>query len=487
MQTIYVKHIKLEGNTVISNHELSHIISKYEDREITFEELQALRLELTVYYIDKGYITSGAVIPNQEMTDGTVLLDIIEGKITEVVIEGNKHLRSEYIKRRLVSVPDAVANVNELQKALLILQQNPLIKRINADLKPGVQMGESVLYVSLEENGPYIMGAEFNNSKPPSVGGLEGLFRVGHQSLTGNGDVLSGSFGYTTGLIEYDAGYSFPIKADDTTLKVEASRDANVIAEQPFNKLNIQSVSETYELILSRPFYRESRRNFRWGWVGAIGIALQRFWGSRSHFQDPPQETSVFLCRFFQEYIDQGPKQVFVIRSDFEVGTDPFEDINLSDPFEKWLGHRSDGSEIGESDWQTVFRTDVQLSFESLLPTEKFSIGGIDSVRGYREDRLSRDNGAASSIELRIPLWQNASRDRSVQLAPFADFGESWNTHSVTPDPLFISSAGLGLRCTVTQRFSFEIYGGVPFTKFHDTQKDIQDLGIHFRVVSNIF
>jgi hypothetical protein len=60
---IFVEGFTFEGNTVFSDEELNSVASPYLNREITFEELQQLRQELTLYYVERGYVNSGVVIP----------------------------------------------------------------------------------------------------------------------------------------------------------------------------------------------------------------------------------------------------------------------------------------------------------------------------------------------------------------------------------------------------------------------------------------
>jgi hemolysin activation/secretion protein len=64
---VFVRHIELIGNTVFSDQELEKITASYEGREITTDELQALRIKLTQYYLEHGYINSGAIIPDQKV------------------------------------------------------------------------------------------------------------------------------------------------------------------------------------------------------------------------------------------------------------------------------------------------------------------------------------------------------------------------------------------------------------------------------------
>ena len=70
LRSLYVLRFNLSGNTVFTNKELAEVIASYEERDISPEELQAVRNELTLFYVHRGYITSGVIIPDQSVIDG---------------------------------------------------------------------------------------------------------------------------------------------------------------------------------------------------------------------------------------------------------------------------------------------------------------------------------------------------------------------------------------------------------------------------------
>ena len=90
-----------EGNTAFSDEELAEIAAPYTNRSITFEELQEVRQKLTLHYVEKGYITSGVVIPDQPVENGTIILSIIEGNLSKIVAKSTGRLRPGYITSRL--------------------------------------------------------------------------------------------------------------------------------------------------------------------------------------------------------------------------------------------------------------------------------------------------------------------------------------------------------------------------------------------------
>jgi hemolysin activation/secretion protein len=143
------------------------------------------------------------------------------------------------------------------------------------------------------------------------------------------------------------------------------------------------------------------------------------------------------------------------------------------------------------TDAEGVVRLGTQLTEDTLPSLEQLSIGGVESVRGYRENRLVRDNGAVGSFELRIPLIHRSGHTE-LQLVPFVDAGYGWDVkpnldrsvkqggRTVGSSGEFISSVGIGLQYRFRDRVSADIYYGFPFKHFNDSERDLQDVGIHF-------
>ncbi|MBE9563239.1 MAG: ShlB/FhaC/HecB family hemolysin secretion/activation protein, partial [Proteobacteria bacterium] len=216
--------------------------------------------------------------------------------------------------------------------------------------------------------------------------------------------------------------------------------------------------------------------------------------------EDGKSELSVI--RFSQDWIKRSPYDVFAARSSFNFGLDAFDStINEDLPDSKfftWLGQfqyvRRLNFDVLKFDRlkrsQIIFRTDFQWAEEDLLPLEKLSIGGSTTVRGYRENLLTRDNGMISSLEWRIPVHNlrikgisKTPEDGEIYLAPFIDYGSSWNTDVITPEPRSISSVGLGLRWNPNRAINAQVYWGHALRNIEEPdEKNLQDDGIHFEL-----
>ena len=130
---------------------------------------------------------------------------------------------------------------------------------------------------------------------------------------------------------------------------------------------------------------------------------------------------------------------------------------------------------------QLVFRGDLQLANDPLLSLEQYALGGLRSVRGYRENQLVRDNGFSASLELRIPVMRNLLPLGQLEVAPFFDVGHAWN-EGETEGPRTLSSLGLGLRYQIPDRVLAEVYWGGRLRDVEPRHNDIQDDGWHIGV-----
>ncbi|HKA13693.1 MAG TPA: ShlB/FhaC/HecB family hemolysin secretion/activation protein [Myxococcota bacterium] len=153
--------------------------------------------------------------------------------------------------------------------------------------------------------------------------------------------------------------------------------------------------------------------------------------------------------------------------------------------FITWLGQFQLVRRFDPWGVEALLRADLQLAADPLFSLEQYSVGGEHTVRGYRENRLVRDNGLTSSLEVRVPVWVDAAHQVIVQLAPFCDAGRSWNTERDEPSPRTLASVGIGLR-TTWRHLHGELFGGHQI-KDVDKPDDraLQDEGVHFSLVAS--
>jgi hemolysin activation/secretion protein len=520
---LFVRGFRFEGNTAFSNEELAKVTQSFTNREITSGELEDARRAVTLHYINHGYVSSGAVLPDQTPTNGIVIMRIVEGHISRVEVRGNHWLRDGFITSRLDRWDGPPLNVNTLTEGLQLLRQNPNVRQINAELKPGAAPGEGVLDARVVDELPFRVGLQADNHRPPSVGAEEISLLLADLNLTGNSDALNLRYGIAdsgpngfdfSGFNNVEGSYALPLNRYDTTIGAHASKLDTSIIEQPFASGAVLNAfgSETvnYGVFLRQPFFQTPNHE------AAITIAFDRGQNDTTFFGQPfsisPGAVNgrmiVSALRLSQEWLGRDQNQVLALRSTFNVGLDV---LNATDhpnvqsefigtnfvstyvpngQFFSWLGQVQYVRRLFNTQNQLLFRLTGQVSDKPLLALEQISIGGAETVRGYRENTLVRDQGIISSLEFRVPVLFNKAGAGIVDIAPFFDFGGGWNLKgSPEPDkPDTIYSTGLGLLLAPNKYVNAQLYWGYRLRHIPmPPDKNAQDLGLHFQVNFNLF
>lgn len=490
----YLKEIKITGNTAFSVDELKKITSPYEGRFIYNSELEDVRIALTRKYIDRGYINSGAVIPDHKVLNGVVHIKIIEGELTDIEIVGNKHIDSNFIKERLKVGAATPLNVNDLQEQIQILLESPSIETINSALRPGDNRGEANLTALVKEGPRFQLKPVIDNRISPSLGNTRKLLPMQINNLTGMTDTLNLSIGKSDGLDDANLNWNFPT-IEETSLTILASYSDSKVVKGSFKELNVVNKAQTVGFRVNHPFYRTAKKKFsmslgldsRENNSGLLGVGFSFTAGVPS--DGKVKET---VIRFSQDWTERGLTDVIAARSVFSHGIDALdatinEDNLPSGEFFAWLGQFQWAKLLGGDRGQLIFRTNVQYTNDPLFGMEQFSIGGALSVRGYLENKIVRDRGYDISLEYRSPLMKDASGRSILTLAPFVDAGGSSNTkQSDGSDPNFIYSAGFGIRWNPIKEVHAQIYWGHPFVDVVNSSESLQDDGFHFLINADL-
>ena len=510
---VFVRNIEVIGNSVFSEAELAEVTAPFTNRTLLTEDLERLRLALTLLYVNHGYLTSGAIIPDQDVVSGVIRVQIIEGKLTRIDVKGNRWFRSSYLSDRLSLGIRAPVTLAPLQEQLQLLQQDRRIERINAELRPGDQKGESVLHVRVADKQPFRASMEVNNYQTPLVGEIRGVGKLINNNLTGNGDQLSLGYGQSSGAYPIvDASYALPFTRYGTTFSPYYRRYGFRLIEPPFSPLNIKTNSEIIGMSLRQPIYKTVTDEV------ALSIIGEHLFTQTFLFHDTPSEipfntfpgyqngvATVSALRFAQDWTHRKLDTVLAVRSRFSVGINVLGATINADPdtpdgqFFSWLGQVQGIKQFGERllGLQLLGHMDLQLTNSPLFPVEQVAMGGRYTVRGYREVTLLRDNSFVASLESRVPLWRWGNGEPMVQLAPFVDVAHGWNqggnrgapTQPITTFPDTLASVGIGLRWNIlpNDRASFEVYWGQQLNHVSKISHTIQDNGVHLGFVANLF
>lgn len=492
---IKLTRFRIVGNTAYSEDALRELIAGYEGREVTDEDLEAARAKLTQHYIAAGYINSGALIPDQEVREGVVTIQIVEGRLTRIVLTGENRFRPQFVSDRLHPERDETFNMNALRESVQALLLNPQVERVNAELGPGARPGEAELRVDLKEAPAREIGYTLANNRSPSIGGIRHELRGALRNSLGRGDELTLRAGKTEGLDDYMLAFSVPISARDTVLWLRAEKNNTVVIEPPFDALNIEARSDALELGVRQPFLRTLGRELM------VGASLSRrrtetfLLGTSFPFSPglPDGRSVVSALRLSADFVERTPDRVFAARLGVNLGLDAFGSTVLPGfPDSRFVSQLLQAQLVqrtAQGAGLLLLRVDGQSANDRLPASEKFSLGGMDSVRGYRENRLVRDRGWAGSIEYRhriarvpIAFFSDSPEQGAISVAPFVDAGRASDRNDASPGPRALSSVGIGLRWDIAPGVMMAVYRGFALRKLEGTANDLQDRGVHFRL-----
>lgn len=501
--TVTVGEFDFLGNTAFSDQELQEAVADFTGEPITFSQLLQVEEIIRNKYTEgcrasdeelPCYINSGAVIAAEQVIDpenATITVNVMEGELENIEIRGARGLNESYIRSRLRGGISQPLERNELLERLQLLQLDPLISNISAELSPGSRPNKSTLQINLVEADPFFVELFTDNGRAPSVGSWRRGASISENNLLGFGDRLFFQYANTEGSDAFDLAYAAPLNASNTTFNIAGGITDTEVIEEPFDQANIEGDSFNVEIGLRQPILRTPTKELALGISATLQESSTEAMGESialSPGADENGETRISALRFNQEYTNRNLQQVFALRSQFSIGLDAF-DSTVNDDFEaepdsRFFAWRGQGQYVRRLSRDTllVFRSDLQLATTTLVPLEQFSVGGLQSVRGYRQDALLTDNGFFTSAEVRLPLLRAESVEGVLQITPFVDLGVGFNNdpdNNPNPEEQVLVGLGAGLQWQM-RNVSARIDYGIPLVDVDSDGDTLQEDGIYF-------
>ncbi len=490
-----ITQVQLIGNTALSSEMLAPILMPLQGKKITREQVKAAAEAITQLYLSNGFITSFAQFdPDAPMSvvNGVAQIKAIEGQIERIDVIGAAQTNPDYVRSRISLGVSKPINANDVEDQLRLLRADPLFSNVTSSLKPSTEAGKSLLVVQVEEAKQLTGSINFDNYAPVSVGTEKTSLGLNYRNLTGLGDLLSASYarGTSGGSNLYDFNYSIPINPMNGTIGIRYAPSNYRITEPAFAALNIRGANNLYDLVYRQPVIRNPREELAF----SLGFAYQT--GQTFLFENlaipfglgPDSNgvstTSVF--RIAEDYTLRDVDGAWSLRSQINIGTGLFNATFVTIPnagFVSWTG-QAQRVQVLSTDALLVVSLDSQLSANPLLPSQQFTIGGAQSLRGFRQNARSGDNGVRFSLETRITAIRDQESKRSLlQISPFIDLGAIWNS-GLNPTPSlsqnFLAAGGLSVTIEPISRLVLRLDAAIPFINLQERGNNLQDAAVYF-------
>ncbi|MFM7886596.1 MAG: ShlB/FhaC/HecB family hemolysin secretion/activation protein, partial [Pseudanabaena sp.] len=381
-----------------------------------------------------------------------------------------------------------------LEEQLQLLRNDPLVADIKANLTAGSTPDQNILKVTLSEAKTFSVRTFIDNYGNTS----SGIFRAGatvqEANLTGNGDSIYLSYTRSGSSDNYSLGYLYPINPMGGTLGFNFFTGQSPVTEPPFNALNISTNIQTFELAYRQPIVRSLAEEFTLGASFIFASSSSFLNGDSFNFQnllfdDGNSQTRVL--NLSQEYIKRDASGALALRSSFNFGLDALgatirNDNSPDGRFFYWVGQLLRVQRLGEdNDTLATFRLNLQLTGDRLLSSNSFSLGGPQSVSGYRQSQLVGDNGIQSSLEIQFPVVRDADGVAIVKALPFIELGTIWNSQNNNFGNQSLFGIGLGTIYQPSRNITLRLDYGIPLINAGNPYTNLQDSGMYFSFSAN--
>lgn len=486
---VLVKNFVLNGVNLFTAKDFEPILDKYRGKELGLSDLKKIADKITAFYRSKGYITSLAYAPAQEITGNSVEFSVIEGRVGDIKVEEGKYYKKETIERKFLVEKGEILDYEKLEKSVKRINKQP-DRTVKAVLLPGEESGTSDILLKVEkERSPRHLYLEYNNRGTAYTG--KNRFGIGFvdNDLLGRDDILSCKLRVGENYDEVYAAsldYNFPISRYDTRLGFYGVYSHADIGGQ-FAIITPEGKAAAYgayltHLLFDKNFSDPIALNLVTNVT--LGFDSVSVWNKILGKETSHDELRIAKAGItFDEKDSMGrtfmSNEIRVGIADFLGSMDEHDvsatRLDAGGEFVKYVGSLNRVTRLPFSSL-LIGSIKGQCTDKPLVNSEQLAFGGADSIRGFPENDYLADYGWISTFELRTPAFifprllkvpfdkKGISLKEAIQFAYFVDFGKGYLKKprvGEKSDRLLIGM-GFGLRFEFTERFRGRVDWGFP-------------------------
>ena len=477
--TFELKKIVTDASAVLTDAELDAIIKPYEGKQVQLNDIYAIVDKINALYNDKGYVTCRAFLPPQTITDGTVKLLLVEGRTGSTIVNNNKYTKTKYITNRMHLAKGEIANIKQLNKDLLLFNatnSTQLRIMMKAGTEPGTTDYEITAYEPMRDTWTIF---EDNAGSDTSGEYRTGLF-FNTKSLSGHCDALSLGTVISEGTKAANVMYSRSLGRSGTKMNLMYSTNAVEVVKGDYEDM-IKGHANSYAIGFTQPIVvNETTRT-------ELSLDYNRqnsktdFMPAGTRFNIVDDSVQDFSLGFAMT--NYGASHVFYQKHSYVRGySESTPDMSAQNSqnfgFYKFNAMYQKLYKAGQM-WS--LRADAQWSgSEGMVSSRQFYMGGMYSVRGYKENYLGGDGGFTFSAEYAVPVI-----NKNTSAFTFFDYGHVYGNGQSDDQHNVLSSVGLGIRSTINQYCSASLILGIPLQREFSAEK-VSKTRLHF-IVSGQF
>ncbi|POZ53530.1 ShlB/FhaC/HecB family hemolysin secretion/activation protein [Methylovulum psychrotolerans] len=489
--------LRVKGNTLLERTQLERTVYPFLGPQKTIATVEKAREALEKIYHDQGYQTVGVDIPEQDVQNGVVYLQVVEGKVSRLRVKDSRYFSLGSIKAAVPELAEGhIPNMPKMQEQLAALDKLSNDRKITPILRPGDTPGTLDVDLKVKDDLPLHGSVALNGRNTSSTSLLRLVSTVHYDNLWQK--YHSASLTYQVSPEESDevdvvvGTYSLPLFDNAAKLAlygVSSSSNAQIASG---GALAVIGNGQIFGARLIKPL--PTIKNYSQSMLA--GVDYKSFKEDLQLIGADTIRTPISYLPFTLQYNGSVKNEKSLVS--FNLGAN-FSVRGLGNSQAEFENKRLYAQAnyldlIGGLNFtqqlplgmEFFSRLSGQLADSPLISNEQFSMGGMQSIRGYYETQALMDSGIVGSMEWRSPRLVSAKLDyiNKLQALVFLDGGKGWSQRVLAGNASTneLASTGIGTRIQMFKHFIGVLDIGFPLIDLKPVY--MGDPKVHFNIAT---
>ncbi len=483
--------LRVKGSTKLDKKQLERTLYPFLGPKKNLETVDLARVALEDLYKAQGYQIVTVDIPEQDVKNGVVYLQVVEGKVSRLKVKDARYFSMGAIKAAVPELAEGnVPHFPTMQKQLAALTSASPDRKVQPILRAGDTPGTVEVDLKVKDEMPLHGKVEMNARNNANTSRLRLVSSLHYDNLWQA--MHSASFTYqvspeNSDQVEVMAGtYALPLFDTDMKLSMYGVKNASNTKTQSANvgDMTVIGAGEVFGARLIKPL--GTLGNYTHSFIQGIDYkSFKQTSVSSSEVQYLP-----FMTQYNGSLRGEQSFTSFDLTLNYSLrgfGNDQkqFEAKRLNAKA-NYIYLSSDVKVQHELPYGMEVKTHFtgRISDSPLIQNEQYSLGGAFNVRGYYETQALADSGVFGSFELYSPNLGELDEEyfNNFKLMTFLDGGQGWitdpqksGTQYFFPNQYSLASSGAGFNFHIKKLFIAAFDVGFPLINFDD-KSDLKNI-----------
>jgi hemolysin activation/secretion protein len=467
-----LKSVKFEGASNISDETLQAQVASYSGQKVSLADLHAMTSKVTTHLRNEGYILSRAVLPPQTIDkNGAVKVRIIEGFADTVILTGDTKSQDSVLQNMAAKIRNSKPlKASDLERYLLLMEDLPGVSA-RATIQPSATtVGASDVVINITQK-PLDLAITTDNRGSRFLGPFQASVSAAFNNVVGLHERTQ--FRYVSSVLDEELRYGEIVHEEqigsEGTKGVISASLTDATPGYTLQTLDVESQTRTFSAAVRHPFLRSRQTNL-YGIIEAVVRDTDTTTLDNRLYND---RTRTLKATSSYDFVD---KWQAVNKTDFSLtkGFGIFDDdpaggirsrVDGETNFTKVNASASRLQPIS-GPFSLLASASGQYSFNPLLASEEFGMGGEDFLSAYDASEATGDHGLAAKIELQYNKFETMKWLQYYQLYAYYDAGKVWNKGNIAvDDSIPLTSTGIGVRFNMLDSISGSLDFALPINR----------------------